>query len=145
VLPLSAAIAREHVYEAFLDDDPMAALMHGPTFMGNALGCAAANASLDVFEREPRKAQVAAIEQRLAEGLEPCRSMAGVVDVRVKGAIGVVELDREASGLRSQFIERGLWVRPFGRSVYLMPPFVIADDELEALLEGIRVVVGALD
>src|SRR5690242_4675103 len=74
-LPLSAAVARGHVFEVFWSDDPLHALMHGPTYMGNALACAAANASLDLFAREPRLAQVAALSTALAEGLEPCRGL----------------------------------------------------------------------
>ena len=73
-------------------DDPLHALMHGPTYMGNALACAAANASLDLFETEPRLAQVGALSAALAEGLKPCRGLRGVRDVRVLGGVGVVEL-----------------------------------------------------
>ncbi|MEQ9449851.1 MAG: aminotransferase class III-fold pyridoxal phosphate-dependent enzyme, partial [Rhodospirillaceae bacterium] len=91
---LAATIARKKIFEAFWSDDPKAALMHGPSYMANALACAAANASLDLFEREPRLSQVAAIEDSLQKGLEKCRNMPGVVDVRVRGAIGVVELER---------------------------------------------------
>src|SRR6185369_3007442 len=93
-MPLAATIARRHVFDAFWSDDPLHALMHGPTYTGNALACAAANASLDLFEREPRLRQVAAIAQALERGLAPCRGLPGVKDVRVKGAIGVVELER---------------------------------------------------
>src|SRR5204862_847563 len=93
-LPLAATIANKRVFDAFWSDDPAHALMHGPTFMGNALACAAANASLDLFEREPRMAQVAQIAAALEGGLAPCRGMRDVKDVRVKGAIGVVELHR---------------------------------------------------
>jgi adenosylmethionine-8-amino-7-oxononanoate aminotransferase len=89
-ITLGATLAREEVFEAFLSDDWDFALMHGPTFMANPLACAAANASLDLFEREPRAEQVKAIEVGLRTGLEPCRSRPHVVDVRVKGAIGVV-------------------------------------------------------
>src|SRR5438045_4368473 len=95
-LPLAATIARQKVFNAFWSDDPAHALMHGPTFMGNALACAAANASLDLFEREPRLPQVEEISAALARGLEPCRHLPGVQDVRVLGAIGVVELERIA-------------------------------------------------
>src|SRR5258706_257776 len=95
-LPLAATIARRKVFEAFWSDDPAHALMHGPTFMGNALACAAANASLDLFEREPRLAQVKDISAALARGLEPCRGLSGVKDVRVLGAIGGVRLGRIA-------------------------------------------------
>src|SRR5208282_2547289 len=93
-LPLAATIASRRVFEAFWSDDPAQALMHGPTFMANALACAAANASLDLFEREPRLDQVGQISRALQRGLEPCRKLPGVKDVRVLGAIGVVELDR---------------------------------------------------
>ena len=92
-MTMGATLATEEVFEAFLSDDWDAALMHGPTFMANPLACAAANASLDLFEREPKGGRVKQIEARLREGLEPCRTMAGVVDVRVRGAIGVVQLE----------------------------------------------------
>jgi adenosylmethionine-8-amino-7-oxononanoate aminotransferase len=139
-LPLAATIARQKVFEAFWSDDPTHALMHGPTFMANALACAAANASLDLFEREPRLDQVAAIEQALQAGLEPCRKLPGVKDVRVKGAIGVVELDRiqNLDGLRQRFIWEGVFIRPFGNVVYLTPAFTIAADELATLTAAVR-------
>src|SRR6476661_3733398 len=89
---LAATLASRAVFEAFWSDEPGAALMHGPTFMANPLACAAANASLDLFEHEPRLAQAQAIEDALAQGLEPCRNLIKVVDVRTKGAIGVVQL-----------------------------------------------------
>jgi len=142
-LPLAATVARRHVFEAFLSDDPAAALMHGPTYMANALACAAANASLDLFEREPRLAQVAAIEGALREELAPCRELAGVVDVRVKGAIGAVELSGkiDLKHLRQRFAELGVWVRPFGNVVYLMPPFIIAAGELATLTAAVSQVL----
>ena len=144
-LPLAATIASRRVYEGFLSDDPQAALMHGPTFMGNALACAAANASLDLFEREPRLAQVAAIKRQLARELAPCRGLPGVKDVRVKGAIGVVELDRadDLEILRRGFVDAGAWIRPFGRIVYLAPSFTIAEDELAALTGAVRRVLAS--
>ncbi|MDE2165680.1 MAG: adenosylmethionine--8-amino-7-oxononanoate transaminase [Alphaproteobacteria bacterium] len=142
-LPLAATIARRKVYEGFLSDDPQDALMHGPTFMGNALACAAANASLDLFEREPRLAQVAAIGRQLAEELEPCRNAAGVKDVRVKGAVGVVEFEstEPIPTLRDRFVAEGVWIRPFGRVIYLTPAFTIGPDDLAALTAVIRRVV----
>jgi adenosylmethionine-8-amino-7-oxononanoate aminotransferase len=138
-LPLAATVARRHVFAAFLSDDPAAALMHGPTFMANALACAAAQASLDLFEREPRLAQVASIAERLARELAPCAALSGVRSVRVKGAIGVVELEREPDrdGLVRRFIEAGVWIRPFGTIVYVTPPFTIAPDELACLTRAI--------
>jgi adenosylmethionine-8-amino-7-oxononanoate aminotransferase len=138
-LPLATTVASRAVYEAFLADDPAFALMHGPTYAGNALACAAANASLDLFEREPRVAQAAAIERRLRDGLEPCRALDGVADVRVCGAIGVVELARAPrhEALRRRFIERGAWIRPFGDVVYLMPPLIIGEADLALLCDAI--------
>lgn len=143
--PLAATIASESLFEAFLSDDPMAALMHGPTFMGHALGCAAANASLDLFEREDRLAQARAIEAQLRTELEPCRSLPGVVDVRVKGAIGVVQLERidDPRALRAAFIQRGAWIRPFRDIVYLTPALTIALDEVSRLTDAIGEVLAA--
>jgi adenosylmethionine-8-amino-7-oxononanoate aminotransferase len=145
-LPLAATVARRRVFEAFWSDDPMHALMHGPTFMGNALGCAAANASLDLFGREPRLAQVEAIATALTEGLGPCRQMLGVKDVRVRGAVGVVELERidDLAALRARFIDEGVFVRPFGRIVYLTPAFTIGADDLARLIAAVVKVVREL-
>ncbi|HWS09545.1 MAG TPA: adenosylmethionine--8-amino-7-oxononanoate transaminase [Xanthobacteraceae bacterium] len=139
-LPLAATIARKKVFEAFWSDDPSYALMHGPTFMANPLACAAANASLDLFEREPRLDQVTKISDALAAGLEPCRKLPGVKDVRVKGAIGVVELERidDLNVLRQRFVAEGVFIRPFGTVVYLTPAFTIAEAELAKLTEAVR-------
>jgi adenosylmethionine-8-amino-7-oxononanoate aminotransferase len=139
-LPLAATVARRHVYEAFLSAEPERALMHGPTFAGNPLACAAANASLDLFASEPRLPQVAAIEAQLREGLAACRGLTGIRDVRVKGAIGVVELERapQIEALRARFVRRGVWVRPFGNVVYLMPPLTIGAAELETLVRAVH-------
>jgi len=116
------------------------ALMHGPTFMGNPLACAAANASLDLLEREPWRERVQRIESQLRAGLEPCRGRPGVADVRVLGAIGVVELERPVDMHRVMpaFVERGVWVRPFGRLVYAMPPFVTPPDDVDRIAASIR-------
>jgi adenosylmethionine-8-amino-7-oxononanoate aminotransferase len=142
-LPLAATVARRKVFDAFWSDDPAHALMHGPTFMGNALACAAANASLDLFEREPRFAQVKDISAALVRGLEPCRGLPGVKDVRVLGAIGVVELERIADlgKLRARFVEEGVFIRPFGTTVYLTPSFTIASEELARLTTAMVKVV----
>jgi adenosylmethionine-8-amino-7-oxononanoate aminotransferase len=142
-LPLSAAIAKGRVFEAFWSDDPGAALMHGPTYMANPLGCAAANASLDLFETGSWRAEVARIETALREGLEPCRHAPGVVDVRVMGAIGVVEFDGpvETGALSQRFVEAGVWIRPMGKLIYLTPPFVVTDAELAKLTGAIRAAI----
>ncbi len=138
-LPLAATVASSRVFEAFWSDDPSHALMHGPTFMGNALACAAANASLDLFETEPRLAQAQTISAALAVGLEPCRELPWVRDVRVLGAIGVVELDGigDREGLKRRLVEAGVWVRPFGNVVYLTPALTIAEDELASLMRAV--------
>jgi adenosylmethionine-8-amino-7-oxononanoate aminotransferase len=145
-LPLAATVATRRVFEAFWSDDPKHALMHGPTYTGNALACAAANASLDLFEREPRLAQVKAIAAQLARGLAPCRDLPRVTDVRVKGAIGVVELDRidDLEGLRRRFVAEGVFVRPFGSVVYLTPAFTIDEGELDVLTKTVIKVIGKL-
>ncbi|HEY1541746.1 MAG TPA: adenosylmethionine--8-amino-7-oxononanoate transaminase [Xanthobacteraceae bacterium] len=144
-MALAATVASGRVFDAFWSDDPRHALMHGPTFMANPLACAAANASLDLFEREPRLEQVKTIEAQLARGLAPCRGLAGVKDVRVKGAIGVVELERvdDLDALRQRFVDEGVFVRPFGSVVYLTPAFTITESELAKLTTAIVRVVGS--
>jgi adenosylmethionine-8-amino-7-oxononanoate aminotransferase len=143
-LPLSAAIASRQVFEAFWSDDAGAALMHGPTFMANPLACAAANASLDLFETGDWRADIDRIESGLTAGLAPCRGAPGVVDVRVRGAIGVVEFDQvvDAGGLCARFVDEGVWIRPMGKVVYLTPPFMIGDDDLARLTGAMRRVIG---
>jgi len=142
-LPLSAAIATSKVFDAFWSDDPGAALMHGPTYMANPLACAAANASLDLFETGNWRADVARIEAGLREGLAPCRAAAGVVDVRVKGAIGVVEFEAPVAvgALSQRFAEQGVWIRPMGKVIYLTPPYVVTDAELAQLTGAVRKVL----
>jgi adenosylmethionine---8-amino-7-oxononanoate aminotransferase len=138
-LPLAVTIARDKVFDAFWSDEAGDALPHGPTFMANALACAAANASLDLFEREPRLRQVADIALALEQGLAPCRGLPGVKDVRVKGAIGVVELEHidDLEGLRARFVAEGVFVRPFGCIVYLTPAFTIGAEELAKLTDTV--------
>lgn len=138
-LPLAATVATEKVYAAFLTDDPEAALMHGPTFMGYPLGCAAANASLDLFEKEPRIAQAQAVEAQLKEELAPCGGISGVREVRVKGAIGVVQVEKpvDVLGLRAKFVENNCWIKPFGDVVYLTPPLVISGADLSVLTRAV--------
>jgi len=139
-LGMAATLASEEVYAAFHSDDPEDALMHGPTYMANPLACAAANASLDLFEREPRLAQVAAVEAHLTDALAPCRALPGIVDVRVKGAIGAVQLSNIArlQEMKDRFIAEGVWLRPLGDVVYVMPPLTISEAELAALTGAMR-------
>ncbi len=123
-MALAATVARTEVFEAFWSEDPAAALMHGPTFMANPLACAAANASLDLFESEPRLDQAGAIARRLTEGLAELKGLPGIADIRVLGAIGAVQFTAtpDLAALKTAFLARDVWVRPFGDIVYLTPP-----------------------
>lgn len=144
---LAATLATEEIFSAFLSDKLETALMHGPTYMANPLACAAANASLDLFEQEPRLAQIEAIERQLLAELEPCRGLAGVADIRVKGAIGVVQLAdatrEKILALRQAFVQEGVWLRPFDDIVYVMPAFTITSDELAKITHAITKVLRA--
>ena len=142
-LPLAATIATTHVFEAFWSDDPVHALMHGPTFMGNALACAAANASLDLYEREDRLLQAGEIGKAMADMLGHALRAPGVTDVRVRGAIGVVELDQlgDLNELKHRFVEEGVFIRPFRNIVYLTPALTIEPDDLEKLCTTIVTVL----
>jgi len=138
-MSLAATVATDAVFDAFWSDDAAKALMHGPTFMANPLACAAANASLDLFEAEPRVEQARAMQAKLLDGLSGCRGLPGVVDVRAKGAVGVVQLadapDREA--LKQAFVDKGVWMRPFGDIVYLAPALNIDNADLQRLCAAV--------
>ena len=147
IMGLAATLATEEVFEAFLSDQLETALMHGPTFMANPLACTAANASLNLFGQEPRIAQIQAIETQLREELKPCHKLGNVTDVRVKGAIGVVQLSNPSGeyilALRQRFIEEGVWLRPFSDVVYIMPAFTISTTELAQLTDAVFKVLAA--
>ncbi|MDR7035385.1 adenosylmethionine-8-amino-7-oxononanoate aminotransferase [Methylobacterium sp. BE186] len=138
-LALAATVARTEIFQGFWSDDPAAALMHGPTFMANPLACAAANASLDLFEREPRLAQARAIGEQLAAGMAPLARLPGIRDVRVLGAIGVVQFESppDLAELKRGLVARGTWVRPFGDILYLTPALTIGQDDLGHLLASV--------
>ncbi|MBB5519639.1 adenosylmethionine--8-amino-7-oxononanoate transaminase [Amphiplicatus metriothermophilus] len=147
VAPLAATVASRRVFEAFYDDDPGKALMHGPTYTGHALGCAVANASLDLFEREPRLAQVEALEKALRAALGPLAASPAVADVRVLGAVGAVETARpfDVEALRAWFIERGVFIRPLGQAIYLAPAYTIGAEDLAALARAVADAVERLE
>ena len=144
---LAATLATEAVFEAFLSDRLETALMHGPTFMANPIACTAANASLDLFEGEPRIAQIQGIETQLQEELKPCHKLENVADVRVKGALGVVQLSNHSEkyilALRQRFIDEGVWLRPFSDVIYIMPAFTISSAELTQLTDAVFKVLAA--
>lgn len=140
IMTLAATLAQEHIYDAFYSDDVSKALMHGPTFMANPLACAVANASLDLYEQEPRLEQVAAIEAQMREALTSLAALDVVEGVRIMGAIGVVQIDTNRVNpfkLRPLFVEHGCWLRPYSNIIYIMPPFVIGEGELLRLTDAV--------
>jgi adenosylmethionine-8-amino-7-oxononanoate aminotransferase len=142
-ISLAATVATDHVYDAFLSPRIEDALMHGPTYMANPLACAAANASLDLFETEPRLEQARAMENILRDALSSVRQVPGVVDVRCLGAIGVIQVERLHSlhRLRGRLVDEGVWLRPFRDMIYLTPPLSIAYEPLSQLCDStLRVV-----
>jgi len=143
-LTLAATLTTAQVSETISAGDP-GLFMHGPTFMANPLACAAGLASIDLLLESPWQERIARIEQGLRAGLEPCRGLAQVVDVRVLGAIGVVELEApvDMQAVQPQFVEAGVWVRPFGKLIYLMPPYVIDPCELQELTAAVTTIVAA--
>ncbi|MCM2373474.1 adenosylmethionine--8-amino-7-oxononanoate transaminase [Aporhodopirellula aestuarii] len=138
-MSMAVTVARSEVFDAFWSDDPGDALMHGPTFMANPLACAAANASMDLFEREPQVRRAADMEAKLFAGLAPCRDISGVVEVRCRGAIGVIQVEAlpRLDELRQAFVDTGVWLRPFGDCVYITPPLNLPDTLLERLCDAI--------
>jgi len=140
---LAATLATDEVARGVSSAAP-GQLMHGPTFMANPLACSAALASIDLLLSSPWRERVRRIEGELERGLAPCRNAPGVRDVRVLGAIGVVELEEPVDMLRVQplFVDRGVWLRPFGRLVYTMPPYIIDTGDLALVTDAIRAVVG---
>ncbi len=142
-LTLAATLATERVARTISSAEP-GAFMHGPTFMGNPLACAVANASIELLLASDWQSAIQRIERILANDLARCRDLASVVDVRVLGAIGVVEMEQPVAmrDIQRRFVERGVWVRPFGRLIYLMPPYIIGDDDLRSLCSAVVEVVG---
>jgi len=136
-LSLAALLCSEEV-AAGLSAGEGGALMHGPTFMANPLACAVAGASLELIAAGDWRHDVARIERALARGLGGADAIEGVADVRVLGAIGVIELDREVDVARATraAVQAGVWLRPFGNLIYAMPPYIIDEDDLAALCEG---------
>src|SRR5690606_13798099 len=132
-LTLAATLCTAHVAETICENGDV--FMHGPTFMGNPLACAVAVESINLLLEQDWKARIAAIEAQLREELEPCRGKPGIRDVRVLGAIGVLELERPVDMAAAQrfFVAQGVWIRPFGRLAYLMPPYCIGAEDLSRL------------
>lgn len=138
----AATLATREVATTVCHGEP-GVFMHGPTFMANPLACSVALASVSLLLEEDWRKKVRNIEMRLQEGLDPCRQLSSVKDVRVLGGIGVVELHRavDMAAIQARFVSRGVWVRPFGRLVYVMPPYCIGDNDLATLTGAICAVV----
>ncbi len=143
-MTLAATLATRDVAHTISTDGGV--MMHGPTFMANPLACAAANASIAILEQGHWPQQVKDIETRLTTGLAPCKEMPQVAEVRVLGTIGVVEMRHpvDVAVCQKQFVAKDVWVRPFGKCVYVMPPYSISENELEQLTKAIVEVVHEL-
>ncbi|WP_305813686.1 adenosylmethionine--8-amino-7-oxononanoate transaminase [Photobacterium leiognathi] len=138
-MTLSATITTKHVADTVCSGEAQC-FMHGPTFMGNPLACAVANASLDILAENKWQQQVASIEQQLAQELPPIAELEKVKSVRWLGAIGVVELHQavDMETIQAAFVDHGVWIRPFGKLVYIMPPFIIEPAQLTQLTTAIK-------
>ncbi len=141
-LTLAATLCTAEVAQR-VSGSPAGAMMHGPTFMGNPLACAVANASLDLLASYDNDANIRRIESGLRQGLAPAADAPGVVDVRTLGAVGVVALDSpvDVQKVTERALDRGVWLRPFRNLVYTMPPYVTSDDDLATITAAICEVV----
>ena len=121
--------------------------MHGPTFMANPLACSAATTSIHLLLESPWEKNIQRIQIKMETGLAPCKDFSNVVDVRVLGAIGVVELQQpvDMKSITEDFVDAGVWIRPFGKLVYLMPPYIIDDSDLDILTKAIVEVLARLE
>ena len=143
-LTLAATLCSQQVSRTISDHSPF---MHGPTFMANPLACAAGNASLEILAGGGWQQQLPMIESALREGLAPCARLNSVADVRVLGAIGVVEMRKpvDMAQIQPLLVKAGVWVRPFGKLVYVMPPYIISRGELATLCHAICSVLHGLE
>jgi adenosylmethionine-8-amino-7-oxononanoate aminotransferase len=145
-MTMAATLTRREIADVIAAGDP-GVFMHGPTFMANPLACAVALASTQLLLSQDWQGRVGAIEATLRDRLAPARALPQVADVRVLGAIGVIELKAAVllERIQQRMLEQGIWIRPFGRLVYVMPPYVISDAQLQQLCDGMVALVAGLD
>lgn len=145
-LSFAATLCTSRVAEK-IDEGKAKVLMHGPTFMANPLACSLANASIDLLLQSNWEQNISRIENGLLEGLNELKSCPWVCDVRCLGAIGVVELEKpvDMQKITRQFVQKGIWLRPFGKLVYTMPPYIISEQELNALTRAMAQIISKGD
>ncbi|MEO1388874.1 MAG: adenosylmethionine--8-amino-7-oxononanoate transaminase [Cyanobacteria bacterium J06634_6] len=144
-MSLAATLTTTHISETFSQGEA-GVFMHGPTFMGNPLACAVSLANLELLESYDWQQKIGQIEAQLREDLEPCRELGAVKDVRVLGAIAAVELHNpvDMAIVQPMFVDQGVWLRPFGKLLYTMPPYIIEPQELRAVTSAIYSVAATL-
>ena len=142
-LSLAATLTTTEI-SSTIDNGNPGVFMHGPTYMANPLACAVANASIELLLESEWQTRIQQIEEKLTQLLSPCEALSQVAEVRCLGAIGVIEMKSpvDMASIVPQFVDAGIWVRPFGKLVYLMPPYIISDTELAQLCETLVGVLG---